>query len=1148
MHKCYLLILLLLAILMSACKSSLPLSTALQEKMEPYDQFSLQRSFPDRDFDWRGWRNAIQEARLETAVAERSSGCGSTNEVAWTQQGPANVAGRLNTLAIHPTNENIILAGFSGGGIFKTTDAGVTWHPVFDQNTELAIGDIEFDPINPDVVYAGTGDVNIPSIVYNGNGIYKSTDGGESWQYLGLGQEGIISKIAIDPTNTNILYAATMGTPYVRDNHRGIYKSIDGGLSWQQQLFISDQAGASDLLLNPQNPQILYASFWDRIRNNQESIIYGPHAKVYKSSDGGANWSQLGGGLPTGIMGRTGLAMSAQNPDKIFVVYVDTLSRPGGLYQSINGGQGWTPINISGLQDAYADFGWYFGKFRVNTYNDDDWYFLGILTWRKAPGTNSWLIGAGAHADCHDMVFAPSGKRYLATDGGMYANTMPNITWTKSKNLPTTAFYHVNYNPHTPDVYWGGAQDNGVQKGNGTGINNWVSVFSADGFHVAFDPNNAEQFWVEIQNGAVHRTQDNGDSWAFGTTAFGTGDRCSWDAPFFISKFGVHPLYAATYRAYASSNGQSWGNISPDLTDGNIFGDRFHTVTAMSESPLLEGKLFAGTSDGNVWRREPNGNWSNLTSGLPNRWVTAVVGSPVNVNRIYTTHSGFRDNEDIPHVHRSDNNGQNWTDISSNLPQVPVNDILVLPGYADSILLVGTDAGTYFSLNRGDAWTRLGNNMPFVPVFDLELNIARNEIMAATFGRGIWTMPVDSLFSLQSGTNTTVSVSGNIQTENGLGVSNVSVNANPPGSNGQFLLPAVPGCDTITLTPYRNDNPLNGVTTFDLVLISKHILAIDTLDSPYKLIAADANHSNTITTFDIVSLRRLILGIDTVFSSNTSWRFVPTDFVFAHPEFPFMDNFPESLLINTSADPYTGANFTGIKIGDLNGTVNPFTSTELEDRSDLETWPLYYQLQRAGNGWMADFYAGSAELAGLQFTLAFDPAALKNIRLETNADCSAEHFNLNLLEQGKLPFCMEWLNSTHRVQLFRLYFEIPDQGNPEEIFQLQNTPTPALCYDAFGKAYKPQLTPVRTGTTDGNWFPNPFSNQGIWLSLPGSEPFDIQIFNASGVLIHQRRVTANDSESLQYFPTDLFPENGVYLYRIIRKTGVQSGTFILARP
>lgn len=328
-------------------------STPLEEKARPFDFFAFQRSYPDAVFDWQGWHGTLKRLREAEKWQEQGDlikggfrilgrqavdACG-TNATAWALQGPGNIGGRCNTLAVQPGNENLVLAGFAAGGIFKSTDGAVTWRPVFDDFMELAIGDITFDPSNPQVVYAGTGDPNVPSIVFNGDGLYKSTDAGETWKYAGLKEVGIISKVVVHPSNPQILWVAAMGNPYVRTQDRGIYKSTDGGKTWTKTLYVSNVAGASDLVMNNQNPNVLYAGFWERLRNNRKSVLFGQDAGIWKSTDGGNTWNKLGGGLPVGKWGRTGLAISQQNPDKLFAVYVDTLSKLGGVFRTADGGK-----------------------------------------------------------------------------------------------------------------------------------------------------------------------------------------------------------------------------------------------------------------------------------------------------------------------------------------------------------------------------------------------------------------------------------------------------------------------------------------------------------------------------------------------------------------------------------------------------------------------------------------------------------------------------------------------------------------------------------------------------------------------------------------------------------------------------------------
>jgi len=1108
---------------------------ALSEKCGPYDLFAFQRSYPDPDFDWKGWRNAMETVRLKEkrGVQERgSTGC-DNNATNWTLQGPANVAGRVNALAVHPNDELTVLAGFAGGGIFKTIDGGVNWYPVFDDQPELAIGDITYDPVNPNIVYAGTGDVNIPSIVFNGNGVYKSIDGGEHWQYSGLSEAGIISKIQVDPLNPQILYAGAMGNPYIRDNQRGIYKSTDGGQHWQQVLLVSNQAGASDLLINPSNPQILYASFWDRIRSNTESVIYGPNARIYKTTDGGANWTQLGGGLPNGIMGRTGLVMSLQNPDKIYAVYVDTLSKPGGIYKTTNGGASWTSVSIASLTNAYSDFGWYFGKLRISPTNDEEIYLLGVLLWKRVPVSGIWQNAAGGHSDSHDFVLLPSGRRYWANDGGVYRSAPGVSNFTKCVNLPTTQIYHTDFNSNKPNTYYIGAQDNGIQKGSGAAINNWSALFFADGFNCVFTPGDSSTFWVETQNGAVHKTSDGGANWIQGSETFDTGDRTNWDAPFFMSAHNPPKRFAGTYRVHSTTN-DFWDPISGDLTDGNIYGARYHNISALNESPVLAEKLLAGTSDGNVWRREPAGTWVKINNGLPDRYVTSVHGSTVAADRIFVTQSGFRDNEVIPHVHRSDNNGQSWVNISGDLPQLPVNDLFIMPGQSDNVLFVGNDAGVYFTLNGGQHWARLGANMPYIAVFDLEHNPVRKELMAATFARGLWTFPLDSVFSQQS---PTVTLSGSIQTETGAGVSDVQVREQPltkTTSDGLFSIPAVPGCQQFRLQPKRNDNPLNGLSTYDLVLMSKHILSIEVLGSPYKLIAADANRSGSITTFDVVVLRKLILGIDTAFSNNTSWRFIPADFVFPNPLNPFQTALPDSIAVDLQTASVGNLNMIAIKTGDVNNTVIPFSNTDGDERF-IDSWPLAYidRTVKPGETIELIFSGAAAQLAALQMSLQFDPDALEFLSVKPLLEgISLDHFATNRAQNGLLSLACEQLKTqqTGVLPLFQLRFRARTSGRLSDLIQLAENPTKSIAYRADGAALKPVFASGTNPDAGNLLFPNP-SRIGeavsIRLELPAGKEVVLELFDGQGLRCYTEQLRVSDQGTV-VVSGRAFDKPGVY--------------------
>ncbi len=756
----------------------------------PNEYFNLQRSYPDPYLDWKAFQKGIIEAR-DAAV---SRGTGFDGE--WTVQGPGNIGARANTVAVHPINENIIYTGFSCGGVWKTTNGGTTWQSIFDEQLWPAIGDIVIDPNNPETVYVGTGDANISSYTYLGDGLYKSTDGGTTWQHLGLENQRIISKIVLHPTDPNIIFVGSMGLPFIRDNDRGLYRSTDGGTTWEQVLFISNQAGVIDVIMDPFNPNILYASGWDRVRNNTESLVTGPGAKVFRSTDGGDTWTELGNGLPTGEMGRTGLAYSYLTPGLIYAMFMDTDSQLGGIYKTTDGGDNWEPMMINGLENAMGGFGWYFGKMRTSPFNDDELFVLGIELWQGLPDLGVWFEANPpwwtyeVHADKHDLTFSASGKMYLATDGGLYKSSDNGSTWVDIENIPTTQFYRVAFNPHQPDWYYGGAQDNGTTGGNASMINDWPRIYGGDGFQMTFHPTEPDIFFVETQNGGIAMTDNGGFDFFTGDDGIDQLDRRNWDMPYIISPHNPNVMYAGTFKMYKSDGTAGipfYNPISNDLTDGLILHPRHHNITSISESPQMQGLLYVGTADGNVWVSSNDGTtWNNISNSLPDRYVTCVKASPSADDRIFVTHSGYRDNEFIPRLHRSDNRGGTWQDISADLPNVAINDVFILPDHADSVLFVATDAGVYASLNSGGEWERLGTNMPFVPSFDLEWNPVHNTLIAGTFARSIMTYPLDSLLYLEPDTTTATHSVADLHYE-------VKISPNPASQHVQIACTGFPG-------------------------------------------------------------------------------------------------------------------------------------------------------------------------------------------------------------------------------------------------------------------------------------------------------------------------------------------------------------------
>ncbi len=721
----------------------------LEKKMFPYEFMSMMKSYPDEVFDYRAF---IDISQKETVALKSTK-----SNTEWRLEGPGNIGGRINVVEVHPTNSNIIFVGNASGGIYKTTDGGNTWYPVFDDAPYLAIGAIAFDPNNPNIMYAGTGDPNIGGYPFIGNGIYKSTDGGETWSNIGLSETSIISRIEVSPANSSVIYVATMGLPFERTPDRGLYKTTDGGTTWQKILYISDDAGIADILINPSNPQIIYATGWNRIRNRYESVTVGQAAKIYKTTDGGNSWNILTNGLPTEDLCRIGLCMSESNPDKIYAMYLGTDFEIYNIYKTTDAGSSWTALNISGLEGMMGGFGWYFGQIRLNPANDNEIYVLGVDMFRTTNGGTSWSMCVPewwtyeVHADKHDLFYINSTTLLLATDGGLYKSTDNCATWTDIENIPNNQVYRITVNPFQDGVYRIGVQDNGTSDGNYSTLNEWVRVFGGDGFQPYFDPNNSDNQYVATQNGSLYSSQDGGyNFYDFSYTIEGT-DRRAWDFPYIMSPHSSNTFFCGTYRVYKNTNApyDYWTPISPDLTEGT--DNRFHVISTISQSIINEDIIYSGASDGYVYRTLNGGtDWENISTGLPERYISCVKASSLDENTVFISNSGYMYNEYVPHLHKSDNNGDTWTDISGDLPQFGINDIWISASGNDEIIFVATDGGVYFTTNGGNNWTRAGSNMPIVTVYDIEYDEVNDRIIAGTYGKSVMSIDLIDLISLPS--------------------------------------------------------------------------------------------------------------------------------------------------------------------------------------------------------------------------------------------------------------------------------------------------------------------------------------------------------------------------------------------------------------
>lgn len=706
---------------------------------KPYDYFSQIRSYPDKQMDVQAFEEVIQSASsLNKNAASSTFGN-------WQLEGPTNIGGRITCMAVSPTNSNVIFIGTPGSGIYKSINGGATWTPVFDDKPFLYIGHIAIDPNNPNTIYAGTGDPDVPFTVFVGDGVYKSTDGGATWTNIGLANTKIITKIIVSPNNSQEIYVAALGNPIIADNNRGVYKSTNGGSTWSQVLFINNQTGVSDMVMNPTTNTEVYATSYTCIRNATVNIRVSNDARVYKTTNGGTNWNILLNGLPNYKVNKYGICMSNQNPNKLYVAVSDSLYNMEGVYVTNDGGASFTFMGNNGISGNYGGFGWYFGEIKCATNNDMEVYIAGVELYKSSDGGMNWVVNQppwwqyDVHADIHAIEPIAQGVYYLGTDGGCYSTIDDGTTYTDIDEIPNTQFYRIAINPNSPTNYWGGTQDNGTIYGNASQLNNWTRDFGGDGFQPRFDPTDANTYYVETQNGGLWATIDGGANWTGNSSSIDPNDRRNWDMPYVLNKFNANVQYTGTYRVYKTTSGpnDNWTAISTDLTDGLIYEERFHNISAIDNSEINAQLVYVGTSDANVWvTTNDGGNWTNITGTLPNRYVTSIHASPNNTTNVYVTHTGYKYNSYTPHVHKSINNGTSWVDISGNLPQAGVNDIAIVPGN-ENMLFVATDIGVYVTLNGGVNWVRVGQNMPIVSVWDVEYDAATQRVYVGTYGKSL---------------------------------------------------------------------------------------------------------------------------------------------------------------------------------------------------------------------------------------------------------------------------------------------------------------------------------------------------------------------------------------------------------------------------
>ena len=705
----------------------------------PHDFMFMQRAFPSGEIKTDAYSEAI---RWKKELAQRSNAAS-----LWEFSGPVNIGGRITDIEIPSQQAETYYIGAASGGVFKTINGGDDWLPIFDDQEMLSIGDIEISKTNNDLVWVGSGEVNAGggSLAYDGDGVYKSSDAGVTWDSKGLADIGSIGKIVIDPSDDNTVFVGAMGPLFKNSNNRGVYKTTDGGNNWQQLLFVSDSTGIVDMAIHPVNGNIVYAAAWERIRRPNRRQYGGETSGIYRSTDGGANWAELTNGLPTAASqkGRISIDISQSNPDVLYTRYANASGSIQGVYKTTDGGDSWTAVNSSQLNDV--GFHWWFRGIYIDPTDENTIYNVDFEVQKSTNGGASWSNAfSNVHVDQHALAFNAMvpGEVLLGNDGGLYYSSNDGASAVKDNSLPITQFYRFHVDAQNENKIYGGAQDNSTSRTQNGGLNNWSIINGGDGFQPLVDPTNTNVIYALSQNGNLRKSTNNAASFSNATSGISNGDRKNWDTPVVLDPTNSQILYYGANRLYRTTNAAgNWQAISPDLSNGPHTGNlTFGTITTISVSPLDNQIVFVGTDDGKAWVTPDGGsNWDDISVGLPERWFTKILASREDPNTVYLTVSGYRFGENSGHVYKSTDLGANWTDISVSMPDIPVNDI-EKDSYGN--LYVGTDIGVLASNDEGSNWSVLGDNLPSVVVNDLHIHEVSEYLYAGTYGRSSYKIDI----------------------------------------------------------------------------------------------------------------------------------------------------------------------------------------------------------------------------------------------------------------------------------------------------------------------------------------------------------------------------------------------------------------------
>ncbi|MEO7963294.1 MAG: hypothetical protein ABIT38_05220, partial [Gemmatimonadaceae bacterium] len=688
--------------------------------------------------------------------------------------GPANMSGRMADVEGIPGDPAIIYVGSASGGVWKSVNAGTTWSPIFDKEAVTSIGDMAVEPGNPDVVYVGTGEANVRNSVSFGVGVYKTTDGGKTWKHLGLSDTRHISRIVINPLEPRKVYVAAIGHAFGPNEERGVFMTEDGGATWKKSLYLDDRHGASDLEIDPQNPNILYAGMWYFDRKQWTHRSGDEKGGVYRSIDGGKSWTKLTKGLPL-LMGRIGVKVAPSNPD---VVYVVAETKEGYVFRSDNRGDTWTMVSNNANTIGR---GFYYADLRVDPANEHHVFTLGMSYSHSIDDGHTFMpVTGNFHGDHQTMWIDPKNPKrlFMGDDGGMNVSYDGAKTWEWFGNIPVGQFYQLSYDMKEPFYnVAGGLQDNGVWTGptrvRGSAIltSDWRFIQNGDGYYAVSHPEDPDNFLSDYQSGGIQatnlRTYEQREASPQvkrmdGYSADSNEVRFNWNAPIIQSPHDKRIVYFGGNIVFRSSDwGKTWTKISPDLSKNdksrqgdaggpilkeNTVAEYYANVYSLAESPVQKGVIWAGTDDGNLQITQNDGkSWSNVAPNVPGVGPDAVVSgiepSRTAAGTAYVTFERHMMDDYKPYVFKTTDFGRTWSNIGGNLPVSNYVQVIREDPKNTNLLYVGSELGLYASWSGGNSWTRLHlKNLPSVAVHEILIHPRDNDLVLATHGRALWVL------------------------------------------------------------------------------------------------------------------------------------------------------------------------------------------------------------------------------------------------------------------------------------------------------------------------------------------------------------------------------------------------------------------------